>query len=111
MCIYCYFLGYYRYLNEVGRARVTKLLNSECDVEVLEDIIAVILEQASHGAASEDIYNTTCILGWFGALVGLKGFSFNARFFGSELKNGVCRFLEECGEDAAVSLCSDFRSA
>ncbi|CAM9358470.1 unnamed protein product, partial [Ectocarpus fasciculatus] len=32
----------YRYLNEVGRARVTKLLNSECDVEVLEDIIAVI---------------------------------------------------------------------
>jgi hypothetical protein len=85
---------------------VQKLLNAECDVEVLEEIFAVIV-----GASDMDNTDNNDIVQWIQVLVDLKGFGFNARFFSTELKESVCKALENCDDGSAVELSSRFRSA
>ena len=111
-----YFISY---LKDVGRHRVQKILNAESDVEVLEEIIAVIIVYFSCDINAEPRSTTSFgqdnnqasfdIVQWIQSLVNLKGFAFNARFFSTTLKQNICRTLENYGDSSALELCHNFR--
>ena len=106
----------------MGSCRVQRLLDTDCDVEVLEDIFDVIANELlalqGQGGHSDDRSSDLpsvadsspagAGLNWLSALVDITGFEFNVRFFDPILKERIRAFLENCEDSGALELCNRF---
>lgn len=100
------------YLRDVGVSRIHKLLTAECDVEVLEDIVSVLLAKGRMlGEFPEkSAIQVSEIISWFRSLVSLQTFEFNSKFFSSAVKEAACAYLENCADPSAQELKTGFLS-
>ena len=79
------------YLVKVGLKKTVKALQHDCNAELLEDIINVLL------STSEDEVSFTPI-DWLRAIADFDRFSLNVRFFDRDLLQRVSRYLMDMNE-------------